>query len=123
MSVLNWLLNADPAICWQVLRDLFDEPAEVVADERARVANEGWGARLLALGDEDGQWAGGACFPSRSRYQWDQEPRATLDLYAADITALIRRTDPKTDPKRLQKVSRRHGRSKSVASGSSERSC
>jgi len=56
------------------------------------VANEGWGARLLALGDEDGQWAGGACFPSRSRYQWDQEPRATLDLYAADITALIRRT-------------------------------
>lgn len=73
MSVLNWLLDADPAIRWQVLRDLFHEPVELVVDERARVANEGWGARLLALGDEDGQWAGGACFPSRSRYQWDQE--------------------------------------------------
>ena len=74
MSVLNWLLDADPAIRWQVLRDVLDERAEVIADERARVANEGWGARLLALGDEDGQWAGGACFPSRIRYQWDQEP-------------------------------------------------
>jgi len=71
---VNWLLDADPAIRWQVLRDVFDEPLEVVANERARVANEGWGARLLALGDEDGQWAGGACFPSSSRYQWDQEP-------------------------------------------------
>jgi hypothetical protein len=33
-------------------------------DERARVAAEGWGARLLELRGEDGQWAGGACFPT-----------------------------------------------------------
>ena len=61
---MNWLLDSDPAIRWQVLRDLADAPAEVVAAERARVANEGWGARLLALQGEDGQWAGGACFPA-----------------------------------------------------------
>jgi hypothetical protein len=69
MTVLEWLLDADPAIRWQVLRDLVHAPAESVAAERARIATEGWGARLLALQDEDGQWAGGACFPARSLYQ------------------------------------------------------
>src|SRR5512134_1399712 len=63
MTVLDWLLDSDPAIRWQVLRDLVQAPADVVAAERARVATEGWGARLLALQGEDGQWAGGACFP------------------------------------------------------------
>jgi hypothetical protein len=54
MSVMDWLLDADPAIRWQVLRDLADAPAEVVAAERARVAKEVWGARLLALQGEMG---------------------------------------------------------------------
>jgi hypothetical protein len=65
MTVLDWLLDSDPAIRWQVLRDLVIAPAEVVAAERARVATEGWGARLLALQGEDGLWDGGACFPGR----------------------------------------------------------
>ncbi len=64
MTVVDWLLDSDPAIRWQVLRDLVHAPAAVVAAERSRVANEGWGARLLALQGEDGQWAGGACFPA-----------------------------------------------------------
>jgi hypothetical protein len=64
MTVLDWLLDSDPAIRWQVLRDLVLVPAEVAAAERARVATVGWGARLLALQGEDGQWAGGACFPA-----------------------------------------------------------
>src|SRR4030095_12327262 len=55
--------DSDPAIRWQALRDLTDTPADAVAVERARVATEGWGARLLALQGEDGEWAGGACFP------------------------------------------------------------
>lgn len=62
-DVLSWLLDSDPAIRWQVLRDLLHAPTEAVAAERARVANEGWGARLLDLQEADGQWAGGACFP------------------------------------------------------------
>jgi hypothetical protein len=65
VTVLDWLLDSDPAIRWQVLRDLADAPAEMIAAERARVATEGWGARLLALQGEDGQWAGGALFPAR----------------------------------------------------------
>jgi hypothetical protein len=63
MNTLNWLLDSDPAIRWQVLRDLVRAPVEVVAEERSRVALEGWGARLLALQGADGTWAGGACFP------------------------------------------------------------
>ncbi len=65
MTAIDWLLDSDPAIRWQALRDLADAPAGVVAAERARVATEGWGARLLALQDEDGQWEGGALFPAR----------------------------------------------------------
>jgi len=72
MTVLDWLLDSDPAIRWQVLRDLVRAPAGVVAAERARVAAEGWGARLLALQGEDGQWAGGACFPARSVEPYDE---------------------------------------------------
>ena len=68
MTTLDWLLNSDPAIRWQVLRDLIHAPADVVAAERARVSTEGWGARLLALQGADGQWAGGACFPAD--FQW-----------------------------------------------------
>jgi hypothetical protein len=70
MEVTDWLLGGDPAIRWQVLRDLMHAPAEPVAAERARVASEGWGARLLALRDPDGQWDGGACFPRRIVDDW-----------------------------------------------------
>jgi len=56
LSVIDWLLDSDPAIRWQVMRDLTDAPADEVAAERARVATEGWGARLLALRQEDGLW-------------------------------------------------------------------
>jgi len=60
MNPLDWLLAADPAIRWQALRDLTDAPAKEVAAERARVATEGWGARLLALRRADGLWDTGA---------------------------------------------------------------
>ena len=64
MDVIDWLLEGDPAIRWQVLRDLTDASPDEVAAERARVEHEGWGARLLALEDADGLWDGGACFPA-----------------------------------------------------------
>jgi len=43
-SVIEWLLDSDPSIRWQVLRDLIGAPADEVAAERAKVATEGWGA-------------------------------------------------------------------------------
>jgi hypothetical protein len=54
------LLDSDPSIRWQVMRDLTDAPAEAVTAERAKVATEGWGARLLALQGADGRWGGAA---------------------------------------------------------------
>src|SRR5713101_521652 len=73
MDVVAWLLDSDPAIRWQVMRDLTDAPEEHVAAERARVATEGWGARLLALQRQNGQWDGGTpTFTSTAAAKWWQ---------------------------------------------------
>lgn len=66
--VVRWLLQGDPAIRWQVLRDLVNASETEVSTERARVEHEGWGARLLALRAPDGLWANGACFPGTAAY-------------------------------------------------------
>jgi hypothetical protein len=63
MDVIDWLLDSDPSIRWQVMRDLTDAPASAVAAERAKVATEGFGARLLNLQGADGQWGGGTYAP------------------------------------------------------------
>lgn len=55
---LRWLLDSDPAIRWQVMRDLTDAAPDVIAAERARIATEGWGAKLLALQSPAGYWGG-----------------------------------------------------------------
>jgi hypothetical protein len=71
VNVVEWLLDSDAAIRWQVMRDLADSPEELVAAERARVAGEGWGARLLASQREDGQWDGGVPdFSSAASADW-----------------------------------------------------
>lgn len=76
MTALDWLLDSasDPAIRWQALQDLAGAPADVVAEERARVVTEGWGARLLHLRGADGQWAGGAYFPAQGAVSDDGPP-------------------------------------------------
>lgn len=63
-ALAEWLLDSDPALRWQVERDVLGAPDEVWRATRARVATEGFGAQLLALQDSDGQWAGGAYFPA-----------------------------------------------------------
>ncbi len=67
MDVVDWLLEGDPAIRWQVLRDLTDASPQEVAAVRANVEHEGWVARLLAEEGADGLWDGGACFPAGYR--------------------------------------------------------
>jgi hypothetical protein len=62
-ELLTWLLDSDPALRWQVERDLVGVPRQTWMATRACVATEGFGARLLARQDPDGQWAGGAFFP------------------------------------------------------------
>jgi hypothetical protein len=55
-EALDWLLNSDPAIRWQALRDLTDTSSNEIAVERVRVAHEGIGAEILACQQEDGAW-------------------------------------------------------------------
>lgn len=55
-NVLGWLLDGDPSIRWQVMRDLTDEPEDVVARERSRIENEGWGRALLDRQAPEGWW-------------------------------------------------------------------
>src|ERR1044071_595427 len=78
MSVTDWLLDSDPAIRWQVLRDLTDASPVEVAAERSRVAAEGFGARLLELQDADGRWDGGT-----SRAGWIDGSRPSYDAWSA----------------------------------------
>ena len=80
---LKWLLDSDPAIRWQVMRDLTDEAPEAIAAERSRVATEGWGARLLTRQSPVGTWGG-------SPRGWRADlPKADRDLiitlYSLDV--------------------------------------
>ena len=77
-AVVDYLLTGDPAIRWQVLRDLADASPDEVATERARVATEGWGARLLAEQAADGRWDGGTYRPG-----WVDESRPFFDAWTA----------------------------------------
>src|SRR5437899_3284617 len=58
-GAIHWLLDGDPAIRWQTLRDLVGAAEGAVERARRRVARDGWGARLLARQDPEGTWAGG----------------------------------------------------------------
>ncbi len=87
-SVMQWLLDSDPSIRWQVMRDLTEEPDEVVAAERSRVVSEGWGARLLDLQGPEGKWGSGASTP-----KW--EPTLYTLLLLRDMGL-----DPTSEPAR-----------------------
>lgn len=97
MALLDWLLDGDPAIRWQTLRDLADAPPEVVDAERARVLDEGWGARLLGLRGADGLWAGGALFPAKDGVPlpWTREEGQP---WTATANVLVQLMDLGADP-------------------------
>jgi len=56
VNAIDWLLDSDPAIRWQTMRDLTDASSSAIAAERARVAREGVGAEILARQGSDGAW-------------------------------------------------------------------
>jgi hypothetical protein len=62
-DLVAWLLEGDPSIRWRVHRDLLGSSEATVRAERASVANDGWGAKLLSLQDPDGRWGGGDYSP------------------------------------------------------------
>ena len=83
MTAVDWLLDADPSIRWQVMRDLTNTTPDEVRAERARVATEGWGARLLALQEPNGTWDGGTYRPG-----WADDERPFFDAWTATHFAL-----------------------------------
>lgn len=93
LAATDWLLDADPAIRWQVLRDLTESAPEEVAAERARVSVQGWGAQLLALQDDDGRWDGGTYRPG-----WVDEAKPFFDAWTATHFSLQLLRDLGLDP-------------------------
>lgn len=93
-EVIEWLLDSDPSIRWQVMRDLTGAPSNEVAGERTRVATEGFGARLLALQGADGRWGGFGHQPTRAvaerspRPCTSTTPGATLVPPRSSVVAL-----------------------------------
>ena len=82
--VVQWLVGVDPSVHWQVLRDLLGQSPDAWAPVRQQVETDGWGARLLALEDDDGQWAGGSFLPRGfTRREWEEEGQPwTATTYA-----------------------------------------
>jgi hypothetical protein len=101
MHVLDWLLDGDPAIRWQALRDLADAPPDEVDRERARVLDEGWGARLMGLRGPDGLWAGGALFPAQDGVPlpWSREEGQPWTATANVLVQLMDLGADPTDPR------------------------
>ncbi|WP_199183345.1 squalene cyclase [Cryobacterium sp. Y82] len=87
--LLDWMLDSDPALRWRVERDLVGAPAAVWRTTRARVNTEGFGARLLALQDADGQWAGGAYFPGDFDFNGPEAAADAGQPYTATTWALF----------------------------------
>jgi len=87
-AAIQWLLDGDPSIRWQAMRDLTDASADQVAAERAKVATTGVGARLLDLQAPDGRWAGAA---------WNRGWNSTMH-----VLSLLREMglDPRSDAAR-----------------------
>ena len=100
-AVIDWLLDpehSDPSIRWQVRRDLLDAPQSEWAAERAKVETAGWGARLIAVEDEDGQWAGGAYFPSDFDFHGPEAQPGSGQPWTATTHALSQLREFGLDP-------------------------
>lgn len=79
-ELVHWLMDGDPAIRWQTMRDLLGLPAQLWLAEQRRTLDEGWGARLLALQAPDGSWGGGIYSP-----KWISSTYTLLTLCAIGI--------------------------------------
>lgn len=79
-DLIPWLMEGDPAIRWQTMRDLEGAPINRWQAEQRRTLHEGWGAQLLALQAPDGSWGGGIYSP-----KWVSTTYTLLTLCAIGI--------------------------------------
>ncbi|TES90980.1 MAG: hypothetical protein E3J88_03290 [Anaerolineales bacterium] len=71
-QIINWLLEGDVAIQYQVHRDLLASEKPHLQD---RIASEGWGAKFLSFRKEEGHWGRGFYQP-----KWISSHYTILDL-------------------------------------------
>lgn len=57
-EIIKWILEGDPSIAWQGMRDLSGADGDQIEAMRRRVGKEGWGAGILSRQDPDGKWSG-----------------------------------------------------------------
>jgi hypothetical protein len=114
---LKWLLDSDPAIRWQVMRDLTDEAANAIAIERSRVATEGWGAQLLAAQSPAGHWGDGQKWDLITLYSLVALMDLGLDPASKQARKMIDRVDMRLVFKPLNNRPYLHGETEPCING------
>ena len=114
---LKWLLDSDPSIRWQVMRDLTDEAPETIAAERSRVAIEGWGAELLARQSPAGQWGDGPNWDLVTMYSLVALMDLGLDPASKQARKMIDRVDKRLVFKWLKNRPYLHGETEPCING------
>lgn len=87
-AVLSWLLNGDPSVRWQAMRDIENKSHFIYEAERIKIASEGWGRMLLEKQDIDGTWGGGLYTPKWISTTYTMLLLRQLGLRPANIQAL-----------------------------------
>src|SRR5258707_1170054 len=114
---LKWLLDSDPAIRWQVMRDLTGEAPNAIAAERSRVATQGWGARLLAAQSPAGHWGGGPKWDLIALWSLVVLKALGLDAASKQARKMIDRVDKRLVVKWLNNRPYLHGETEPCING------
>ncbi len=114
---IKWLLDSDPAIRWQIMRDLTGEAPEAIAAERSRIATEGWGAQLLARQSPAGNWGGGPKWDLITLYSLVVLKDLGLDPANKQARKMIDRIDKHLVFKRLNNRPYFHGETEPCING------
>ncbi len=114
---IKWLLDSDPAIRWQVMRDLTSENPSAIAGERSRVATEGWGAKVLAAQSPAGSWKGGRQWDLTTLYSLVLLMDLGLDPASKQAGKMIDRVDKRLVFKPLNNRPYLHGETEPCING------
>ncbi len=117
LAHIKWLLDSDPAIRWQVMRDLTGEATNAIAAERSRVATEGWGAQLLARQSLAGHWGGGPKWDLITLYSLVVLMDLGLDPASKEARRMIDRVDKRLVFKPLNNRPYLHGETEPCING------
>ncbi len=114
---IKWLLDSDPAIRWQVMRDLAGEAPDAIAAERSRIATEGWGAQLLGRQSPVGHWDGGPKWDLITLYSLVVLMDLGLDPSSKPARKMIDRVDKRLVFKPLNNRPYLHGETEPCING------